>query len=109
MGSTDEALEHVTDETEVIDLGGRTALPGFIDTHLHVPMAGRRMTHVNCRSPPNESVADVQERIAERAETTADGEWIICSGYNLGLVWEDEDTDDQADSATLATWEGPEA
>ena len=90
VGSTDEALEHVTDDTEVIDLDGRTALPGFIDTHLHVPLAGRRMTHVNCRSPPNESIEDVQERIAERAETTTDGEWIICSGYNLGLVWEAE-------------------
>jgi predicted amidohydrolase YtcJ len=90
VGSTDEALEHVTGGTEVIDLDGRAALPGFIDTHLHVPMGGRRMAHVNCRSPPNESVADVQARIAERAAETPDGEWIICSGYNLGLVWEAE-------------------
>ncbi|MEF8843239.1 MAG: amidohydrolase [Haloarculaceae archaeon] len=90
VGTTDEAIEQVTGDTEIVDLDGRTALPGFIDTHLHVPMAGRRMTHVNCRSPPNESVEDVQERIAERAAETADGEWIICSGYNLGLVWEAE-------------------
>ena len=90
VGSTDEVLEHVDEDTEVIDLDGRTALPGFIDTHLHVPLGGRRMTHVNCRSPPNESIEDVQARIAERAEETPDGDWIICSGYNLGLVWEVE-------------------
>jgi hypothetical protein len=38
----------------------------------------------------------------------------VASGLDLSsatvrLVWEDEDTDDQADSATLATWEGPNA
>lgn len=91
VGSTDEVLDDVGPGTTVVDLDGRTALPGFIDTHLHVPMGGARMVHVNCRSPPNESIADVQERIRERAEGTPDGEWIVCSGYNLGLVWEAED------------------
>ncbi|RAW45582.1 hypothetical protein DQW50_08520 [Halorubrum sp. 48-1-W] len=91
VGSTDEVLDDVGPETAVVDLDGRAALPGFIDTHLHVPMGGARMVHVNCRSPPNESIADVQERIRERAEGTPDGEWIVCSGYNLGLVWEAED------------------
>lgn len=90
VGSTDEVLADVGPETTVIDLDGRAALPGFIDTHLHVPMGGARMVHVNCRSPPNESIADVQERIRERAVETPDGEWLLCSGYNLGLVWEAE-------------------
>lgn len=90
VGSTDDIAETVGPDTDVIDLDGRTALPGFIDTHLHIPMGGRRMTHVNCRSPPNESIEDVKTRLAARAEETPDDEWIICSGYNLGLVWEDE-------------------
>jgi hypothetical protein len=90
VGSTDEVRDDIGPETTVIDLDGRAALPGFIDTHLHVPMGGARMTHVNCRAPPNESIADVQDRIRERAAETPDGEWIICSGYNLGLVWEAE-------------------
>lgn len=90
VGTDAEIEEHVGPDTDVIDLGGRTALPGFIDTHLHVPMGGRRMTHVNCRAPPNASIADVVDRIRRRAEETADGEWIRCSGYNLGLVWEAE-------------------
>lgn len=90
VGTTEEALDAVSSSATVIDLDGRTALPGLIDTHLHVPLAGRRMTQVNCRAPPNESIADVQERIATRAEETPDGEWVICTGYNLGLVWEAE-------------------
>ena len=90
VGDTDEILEHAGPETDVLDLDGRTALPGFIDTHLHLPLAGRRMTFVNCRAPPNESVSDVCERIGARATETPDNEWVIATGYNLGLVWEDE-------------------
>jgi len=30
------------------------------------------------------------------------------SSATVRLVWEDEDTDDQADSATLLVWEGPD-
>jgi hypothetical protein len=90
VGGSDEISESIGPDTKVIDLDGRTALPGFIDTHLHIPMGGRRMTHVNARSPPNESVADVQERLADRAAETEPGEWILVSGYNLGLVWEAE-------------------
>ena len=90
VGDDDTVRSALPDGARVIDLDGRAALPGFVDTHLHVPLAGRRMTYVNCRSPPNESIADVQDRIAERAAETPDGEWVICTGYNLGLVWEEE-------------------
>ncbi|MFC7157840.1 amidohydrolase [Halomarina halobia] len=90
VGTDEKIEEHIGSDTDVIDLDGRAALPGFIDTHLHIPMGGRRMMHVNCRAPPNASVADVVERIHQRAEETDNGEWIICSGYNLGLVWEEE-------------------
>ncbi len=90
VGDDDAVRSALPDGAETIDLDGRAALPGFVDTHLHVPLAGRRMTYVNCRSPPNESIADVQDRIAERAAETPDGEWVICTGYNLGLVWEEE-------------------
>ncbi|MDY6817270.1 MAG: amidohydrolase [Halobacteriales archaeon] len=91
VGSRDEIEGSIGRETDVIDLEGRAALPGFIDTHLHIPMGGARMTHVNARAPPNESIADVKERLAERAAETPDDEWILVSGYNLGLVWEDEE------------------
>jgi len=45
-------------------------------------------------------------------EVTIDGNvdsGLDLSGATVRLVWEDEDTDDQADSATLLKWEGPDA
>ncbi|WP_227378557.1 amidohydrolase [Haladaptatus halobius] len=90
VGASEEVETAIGSNTQVIDLDGRAALPGFIDTHLHIPMGGRRMAHVNARSPPNESIADVLDRLAAHAEETPTGEWIFVSGYNLGLVWEAE-------------------
>jgi flagellin-like protein len=40
---------------------------------------------------------------------TSFGSNLDLSGATVRLVWEDEDTDDQADSATLLKWEGPDA
>jgi hypothetical protein len=36
VGDQSEIEPHITDSTQVIDLGGRTLLPGFIDAHQHL-------------------------------------------------------------------------
>ncbi|MDD3863650.1 MAG: amidohydrolase family protein, partial [Eubacteriales bacterium] len=36
VGSTEEVLKLTNPMTKIIDLKGKTALPGFIDTHLHI-------------------------------------------------------------------------
>ena len=38
-GTTKEILKLVGPQTRVIDLKGKTLLPGFIDTHTHPPSA----------------------------------------------------------------------
>jgi predicted amidohydrolase YtcJ len=60
--------------TEQTDLGGRTVLPGFIDSHAHVSQVGAELLKVDlsrCRS-----IADVLATVAERARITPPGEWI---------------------------------
>jgi predicted amidohydrolase YtcJ len=39
VGSDDGAAEYIGGNTQVVDLGGRMLMPGFVDGHLH-PMAG---------------------------------------------------------------------
>ena len=43
-GSEAEILKLAEDVTEIIDLEGRTVLPGFIDSHTHVP--GKSLTEL---------------------------------------------------------------
>ncbi|MFQ5424525.1 MAG: amidohydrolase [Phycisphaerae bacterium] len=61
--------------TRVIDAGGRRVIPGLCDAHLHLISGGLQLARLNLRD-----VADRAEfiaRIAERAASTAPGEWIL--------------------------------
>ncbi|MEO8466599.1 MAG: amidohydrolase family protein [Gammaproteobacteria bacterium] len=65
--------------TEVIDLKGRTAVPGLIDNHNHIVLLGLRPGH-DTRLESAESIADVQQFIAARAKELPAGEWITSIG-----------------------------
>jgi predicted amidohydrolase YtcJ len=71
----------VGEGTKVIDLGWRTVIPGFIDSHCHIVSSGaRRAMSVDLSEEAGvRSIADIQMRLAERAKTTPKGEWV--TGY----------------------------
>jgi len=47
LGSNDEILALQEADTRLIDLGGKVLMPGFIDTHAHVVMAGLELVGAN--------------------------------------------------------------
>ncbi|HEX4137156.1 MAG TPA: amidohydrolase family protein [Bryobacteraceae bacterium] len=65
--------------TKVIDLHGRTVIPGFVDNHNHVVALGLRPGH-DTRIETASSIADVQELIAARAKTVPAGEFLTAMG-----------------------------
>lgn len=61
--------------TRVIDLKGRTMLPGLIDSHVHALGAG--LSEFRGPLPPLDSFAAIQAFIREQARKTPEGEWIV--------------------------------
>src|SRR5262249_58436675 len=63
----------------VINLGGRTAVPGLIDNHNHFLLLGLRPGH-DTRLETARSIADVQAAIRARTQTVKPGEFITAMG-----------------------------
>jgi hypothetical protein len=63
----------------VIDLRGRTAVPGIIDNHNHIVLMGNRPGYHTPLENAS-SIADVQETIAARAKAVPRGAWVTTIG-----------------------------
>jgi predicted amidohydrolase YtcJ len=63
--------------TQLIDLGGKTVLPGLIDSHVHAPAAS--MYEFEQPIPDMQSVEDVLSYLRERVTTVPPGGWITLS------------------------------
>ena len=64
---------------QVINLGGRTAIPGLVDNHNHFLLLGLRPGH-DTRLETATSIADVQAAIRARVKTVKPGDWITAMG-----------------------------
>lgn len=81
-GTSKEAESFIGNDTEVIDLNGRSAVPGFIESHIHSAVMGVNSLAIDCRPSAVSSVEDIKEAVFERAKETPKGEWIRGWGYN---------------------------
>lgn len=78
VGTDQQVLAASGPGTQVIDMRGRTVLPGFNDTHLHVGSRGITFNYqVDLTNVT--SIADIQAALAERAAEVGPGEWIFGS------------------------------
>jgi predicted amidohydrolase YtcJ len=68
--------------TEVIDLHGNTALPGFIDAHCHLKNLGASLVDINCKQAGMDSIPGIVDAIRHRASLVPAGTWIRARGYN---------------------------
>src|SRR3954454_5647869 len=87
VGGSDEIQRLSSSATEVIDLEGRTALPGLTDCHVHLASdAARAVESVEVRDlydPTIRSTKDLQARVREWAQSKPPGEWIVGRGSPL--------------------------
>ncbi|RMH14041.1 MAG: amidohydrolase [Gemmatimonadetes bacterium] len=80
VGSTREARALVGEGTEVIDLEGRTLIPGMMDSHGHLPGLGSALRIVDLVG--TRSYDEVIERVRARAAEVPAGQWIRGRGWD---------------------------
>jgi predicted amidohydrolase YtcJ len=82
-GKSDDIRRLAGLDTEVIDLKGRTAIPGLTDTHVHLSEKGTaEMELVDCRDfyVDVNSVSDILQRLGNAAAKAPKGSWIVAHG-----------------------------
>ncbi|MGG0658218.1 amidohydrolase [Rummeliibacillus pycnus] len=88
VGSNDEMKGFIGDSTQVIDLDGKSLLPGIIDAHLHLVMYGAFQLNISCKEPGMDSIDAILTALKERAANTPKGQWIRAWGFNENTVKE---------------------
>jgi len=84
VGSSDEVMKLQGPDTRMIDLGGRTMVPGFVDAHGHMFLGGMQALSANLLPPPDGEVSDIaklQQTLRDWAEANQD----IVTSANLIL------------------------
>jgi predicted amidohydrolase YtcJ len=77
---TDRDMRPLTGSaTRVIDLGGRTVIPGLIDSHIHATEAGLRWD-AELHWEMTRTLADGMRQIAAATQAKPAGSWIVVSG-----------------------------
>lgn len=79
-GTSDAMRAYAGPNTRIVDLGGRFAIPGFIDSHVHFIAGGFQLLEVKLKDAPSES--EFVRRIAEKARTLAPGRWMEGGGWD---------------------------
>jgi predicted amidohydrolase YtcJ len=74
VGSDADVLALKGERTALVNLAGRTVIPGLIDSHVH---PGAAMTEFDHDLPEMESVEDVLDYVRKRAAALGEGKWIV--------------------------------
>lgn len=81
VGARATILKQARHNTRIIDLGGRTVVPGFIDTHPHTLNGHAREEELYQVSLHGvRSVDEVVKRVRDATSAVAPGAWIVTTG-----------------------------
>ena len=86
VGTNEEINQWIGKNTVIISLNGKTVIPGFIDTHIHVADFGRFLTWLDLRDLT--SLDEIRNSLRKRAHETPVGKWIIGHGLDQSRLKE---------------------
>ena len=80
VGSDEEIQAYVGRNSKVIDLKGRLAVPGMIDSHAHFVVGGFQLLSVDLKDARTEE--EFTRRIGEKAKSLAPGRWLLGGNWD---------------------------
>lgn len=91
VGSDLEVLSLREDHTQIIDLNGKTMLPGFNDSHIHLLNYAYSLTKLDCSSLDSiDKIIDVGKDFIEEKHLK-EGDWLLARGWNQILFKEQQE------------------
>lgn len=80
IGKTVYIKNFIGNSTKVIDLNGKLAIPGFIDSHAHFLSIGEAKMNLDLNDAKN--WPEIVAKVAEAALKVRPGQWIVGRGWN---------------------------
>jgi Amidohydrolase family len=85
-GARAESQKLLGPNAKSVDLGGKTLLPGFIDTHGHFVYFGKNLVDANLFNCVD--IPELIARMKKQVEQTPQGAWIVGFGYQARAMKE---------------------
>jgi predicted amidohydrolase YtcJ len=82
VGEHEEVFRNKGPETQLIDLAGKTLMPGLVEPHSHPIISALLYDWVDVSGFTNPNRVAVMKRLQEAAEKARPGEWICAFGYD---------------------------
>jgi len=80
VGTNDKVKGLVGKKTEIIDLYGKTVVPGFIDVHTHMIELRHPLPWLELRSVS--SIKEIQRKLQAKVQAMGKGTWILGRGWD---------------------------
>ncbi|WP_288949453.1 amidohydrolase [uncultured Paracoccus sp.] len=85
LGRAEEVLALAQPETEIVDLGGAMAIPGLIDNHLHILLAGQ-IELFTVRFPATLDLDGILAVVRDAVRNTPQDRWIVGNQWGSDLI-----------------------